>query len=45
MIGKKLFDRLKKFDPELCKLLKLSLDRQQRSISTFSISQRQRFGK
>ncbi|MBR1419462.1 MAG: serine hydroxymethyltransferase [Selenomonadaceae bacterium] len=36
MIGKKLFDRLKKFDPELCKLLKLSLDRQMSSLSLIS---------
>lgn len=37
MIGnKQLFDRLKKFDPELCKLLKISLDRQISSLSLIS---------
>ena len=34
MVSKKLFEQLKKFDPDLCKLLKLSFDRQ---ISTLSL--------
>ena len=33
MVNKKLFERLQRFDPELCELLKISLDRQLYTLS------------